>query len=126
MHRQHVGAHRHDRDRAQILGGVALVARGGVVDGERRGGREDRIAVGRSARHRAGRQIAAGAAAVLHHYGLPEPLGEFLPDQPRHHVGNSTCREGDQEGDVLRGIGLRPSALRTGGHDEGRGHKGAS
>src|SRR5205085_5865156 len=92
----------------------------------RRGSREDRIAIGRRSRDSPRGEIAPGAAAIFYHHRLPKPFGEFLPDQPRYHFGNAAGRERDQDGDVLRRIGLRRRARHAGRYDEGREHNGAA
>ena len=77
------------------------------------GGRgQQRVAVRRRAGHRLRRDVAAGAAAVLHHEALLEAVGELGRDQPPDDVGEAAGRERHDHGDVLRRIGLRRGRLR--------------
>ena len=57
---------------------------------------QDGVAVGRRLRDRVGRDIAAGARAVLHDYRLAERLGEL----GAHHAGQRVdCAAGDERHD---------------------------
>ncbi len=115
MHGDDIGAQRHDRDGAQVIGREAFVLGRGLADRERRGGGEDGVAVGGRGAHRLGGEIAAGAAAIFHHDRMLEALTELLPHQAGDHVGDAPGREGDDEVDVLRRVGLRRRGLRQGG-----------
>ena len=70
MDREHVGAECHDRNRAQVAGGEALVPPGGLVDRKRRRGGQDGVTIGCRGAHGLGRDIAAGTAAVFHDHGV--------------------------------------------------------
>jgi hypothetical protein len=69
------------------------------------------VAVGLRTGDCLGRDVAAGAAAVLDDKALFETLLELGRDQPRNDVGEAASRECDQHGDILRRIGLRPGWL---------------
>ena len=112
MHREHVWAERDDGNRAQVVGRDTLVPGGGLVDRERGGRGEDSVAVGRRAAHRLCREIAAGSAAIFHHYRVSKPLAELLSDQPGDDVGNAAGGESNLERDGLRRKGLRRNRLR--------------
>ena len=112
MDGDHVGADGDEGDRAQVALLEAPVLRGGHVGGKARGRRQQRVAVRRGAGHRLGRDVAAGAAAVLDHEAVLEAVFELGRNQPRDHVGEPAGREGDDHGDVLRRIGLRERGLR--------------
>ena len=94
-------------DGFQFVGVVALVLVDGVVERQRSRGDEHGVAVGRGLRHQLGRDIAAGAAAVLHHDLLVQTIAEILRHDARDAVGNAAGRERHQESDVLRRILLR-------------------
>ena len=68
-----------------------------LVDGERRGGGKQRVAVGLARATRSGRDVAAGAAAILDHDALVQALAQALGDQPRQRVGNAAGREPDDD-----------------------------
>ena len=102
MNGDHVGADGDEGDRAEVVLLEAAVLRRRHVGGKARGGREQRVAVRRRADHGLGRDVAAGAAAVLDDEALLETAFELGRNQPRDHVGEAAGREGDDDGDVLR------------------------
>jgi hypothetical protein len=55
----------------------------------RRGNLQQCVAVGRRARHRLQREIAAAARSVVDDDRLAQPLREPLTDQPRNDVGRA-------------------------------------
>ena len=113
-------------DRPQVALLEASVLRGGHVGGEARGGGQQRVAVRRGAGHGLGRDVAAGAAAVLHHEALLEAVVELGRNQPPDDVGEAAGREGDDHGDVLRRIGLRRAhGCASAGRDDARRKRAA-
>ena len=111
-------------DRDRNAGEVRVDVVGGAV-GERGGHRGDRegdvvdqerVAVGRRARHLGGGDGAAGAGAVLHQHRLAHRLAHALPDQARDDVGGAAGRERHQDAHRLRGKacadGDAPAAAR--------------
>ena len=126
MDRENVGTERHDRDRAQIVDREALVLRGGLVDRQPGGRREDGVAVGRRADDRLRREIAAGTAAIFHHHCLSQALRQLLPHETRDDIGNAARREGDLERNVLSRIGLRRGRARQPGQDQSCQHEDAA
>ncbi len=78
-----------------------------MVDREAGGCGQQRVAVRRGAGDGLGRQVAAGATAVLDHEALLQAVGELGRDQPADDVGKAARRERHDHGDVLRWIGLR-------------------
>ena len=75
---------------------------------------QQRVAVGRGLRRDARGERAACTGTVVHHDGLAELIGEFLPHQPRHDVDRPTRRARRQHTDGFVGplgsIGGRNSA----------------
>jgi hypothetical protein len=59
--------------------------------------------VGRAFRHNLGREVAAGARAVLHHHLLAPALGELLANRAREDVARPAGREADDEAHRLGG-----------------------
>ena len=117
--------HRRDEaDRRKILARVHVEP--GVeagVDRKRAGvAQQQRVAVGCGARHRAGADRAAAAAAVVDRHGLAEGVGQLLRHHAGHRVDAAAGRIGDHERDVARwkisGVGGRDCQQRT---CEGRG-----
>ena len=66
-----------------------------------------RVAVGRTLRHRVAGEHAARAAAVLHHYALAEAALEVIGHQPRRDVHQAARRGGDDEAYGFAWIFLR-------------------
>ena len=83
-----------------------------LVDGERRRGGEQRVAVRRGARDQTGGDIAAGAAAVLDHHGLMQPLRQALPDQTGQRVGEPPGAKADDQRDFVGRVGLELGPVR--------------
>ncbi len=110
---QRLGRGRHDGDRLQVVGGESLVRAQRLVDRHRRGGDQQRVAVGRRARDRRGGDIAAGAAAIFHDHRPPQSLAQALADEARQRIGDAARREGDDEGDIARRVGLRARLARA-------------
>ena len=54
--------------------------------------------------------VAAGAATVLDHDVLMQALAQALPDHARQRVGDTARRKGNDEGDLVRRIGLSVGA----------------
>ena len=84
-----------ERDGREIL--QRIVAELGLhegIDGERAvRADEQRVAVGRRARHRFGADAAAGAAAVVDHHRLAERARDPFADQAADDVGIAAGRE---------------------------------
>ena len=110
MHLHHVrhaddaGDRRHVADEVEI---ELLVER--RVDGVRGRDEQQRVAVGRRAHHRLGRDVAAGARPALDHERLPEPLGQPLADEPGEDVGRAAGRKADDDAHRPGRPGLRPA-----------------
>jgi hypothetical protein len=102
--------HHVERQRA-VDGGADRLAVGVLQDG---------VAVGRRLGDRVGRDIAAGARAVLHDHRLTEHLGHFRADHARHRVDGAAGHEGDDDADRLARIGLGKSGA---GMKRGRGER---
>ena len=68
---------------------------------------QQRVAVGRRARDRLQREIAAGARPVVDHHRLAEPLRQRLPDEPRDDVGRAAGGNENDQGHRPRRISLR-------------------
>ncbi len=83
------------------------------------GAHEDGVAVGLGLGHGRRAEIAAGAAAIVHHHRLAELLAHALGDEAADQIGGAAGGEGDDEGDGARGI-----VLRAGGRG-GEGELGA-
>ena len=93
------------RDRHQVALRVEIqrpLRRGG--DDQAGGGAEQQaVPVRRGFGDRRGRDVAAGAAAILHHHGLAERRAEFLPQPPGDGVRAGAGREADGDGDGAEG-----------------------
>ena len=119
VHHQHARQRADQADGGEIL--ARVVARIGIearIDRERAGiGQQNCVSVGGAARHRAGRDGAAGAAAIVHH----DLLAERLAHPVRHHAAEriiaAAGRERHHHGDRPRRIGL---GKRRGGCERGR------
>ena len=97
------------RDADQILGGIKadfLVQR--LVDRHGAAGHQQRVAVGRGARHEFAADVAAGASLVLHHHALAEFLGQRLGQRAGKDVGRLARWKRHDELDRLVG---RPGGL---------------
>ena len=103
-----------DRDDVARDGDSALLIKR-HVDGVRGGDKEERVAVGRRARDRLQRQIAAAARPVVDDHRLAEPLRQRLADQARNDVGRAAGGNEDDQSHRPRRIGLRPGNPRYGG-----------
>ncbi len=112
MHRENVRAVGDDRDGAQILGGVALVAGGAVVDRERGGRGEQGIAIGCAARDHPGAEVSACARTVFDDHGLAQPLAQLGRREARNRIGDTAGGERDDEGDLPRRVPLGPRDAR--------------
>jgi hypothetical protein len=108
MRHQHAQERADRADRREILARVVAgvrIERG--VDGKRaRVGEQDRVAVGGALGDRAGRDRAAGAAAILDHHLLPERLAHALGDEARERIIAAAGRERHDQRDWTRWIGL--------------------
>jgi len=69
------------------------------IGGERACRRQQRVTVRRRIRNGRGRNVAAGADAILDDDRLAEPLLKFGSDCAHHDVGAAAGRESDDEGD---------------------------
>ena len=120
---QQVRHQRHARERGEILDRIEPQFRvQALVDGvgaDR--AHEDRVAIGRGARHELGADIAAGAGAVVDDDRLAKVLADELPQHARQDVGGAAGRERDDDRDGLggEGLGLRRQR-RQGQQAEGR------
>ncbi len=101
---------RHRRDVAHEV--VAEVLHQRRVDGVRRRGEEQRVAVGRRPHHRFGAERAAGAGPVLDHDGLAQLPRQPLRGKPRDDVDLAAGRETDDQLDRASRIGLREGVNR--------------
>ena len=97
----------HLRDRHEVLVHVerqrAVERR---ADRQAVGGEQDGVAVGRRLGERIGREIAAGAGAVLHHHRLVELLAELVAEEPGDGIDGAAGRERHDDADGPVGIGL--------------------
>ena len=125
MHQEEVTVeHARSGDRGEVAQHVEVRI---LVDerrrGDRRGRKQQRIAVRVGLRHCARRDGAVGADPILDDEALAEVDGELAGDRARDHVGAAARREADHHADRLHGIGLR---LRCPGGDCGdrRQHQG--
>jgi tetrahydromethanopterin S-methyltransferase subunit G len=109
MHQHHGGFAAETRDRHDVADEVEierLVER--RVDEIRRRDQQQRVAVGRRVHHRFGRDVGAGAGAVLDGELLAEPLRQPVACQPRDGVGRAAGGKPDKDVHRPRRIGLRP------------------
>jgi hypothetical protein len=107
MRHQQVGNDAEKRNRRQILGKVEI--RFGLCRIERVGDRrhEQRVAVGRGARHRIGCDHAAVARPVFDNEGLTETDFHPLADQPGKDIRGRARSKSDHDLDRMGRIGLR-------------------
>ena len=114
MHHHDQGSadHADDRDVPDEIEIEVVIER--RVDGGGRVGPEQRIAVGRRAHDRIGRDVAGGARPVLDDELLAEPLGERLTEQTHEDVGAAAGRIADDAAHRPGRIGLRPRKTRHG------------
>ena len=89
-------------------------------DGERRGGGEDRVAVGGGPRDHGDRDRSAGSAAVFDHDRLPELDRELIEHDPGHDVDGASRARRDERADRPR----RPCLRR--GEAGSRGQRGGA
>ena len=112
MHHQHVRHRHHLRHRRQIAQhviGQVLVDE--VIDGDRAGAEQQRVAVGRRAHHRIDAERVARAAAVLDVELLAQDLAEVQREHARRRVGGAARRGRHQNLDRF----CRPGRLRLRG-----------
>ncbi len=98
IYHQHVGLHRNQGDRCEIL--QRIVADGAVeadVHGHRRAGHRQRVAVGLGLGHGLETDVAAGAGTILDDDGLAEVFSQLLPHNAGHDVDAAARREGHHE-----------------------------
>src|SRR5262245_27725331 len=108
------------RDVAQKHEIKLVVERG--VDRARGPDHEERIAVGRRAHDRLGRDIGAGARPILDNEWLAQPLLQPLSDHARADVSGAAGGETDDDAHRPRRIGLRARHARHGyQHGSARG-----
>ena len=115
MHHHHGGFTAEARDRRDVVDEVEaklLVER--RVDEICRRDQEQRVAVGRRVHDHLGRDVGAGARAVLDDELLAEPFRQPLPRQPRDDVGRAAGGKANDDAHRPRRIGLRPSEARHG------------
>jgi hypothetical protein len=108
---QHVRPADHVRDRQQTLGTVLQVAEQGI--GDRLWAdvaQQDGVAVRPGAHHLHGADGAAAARLVLHHRVLVPARLQVRCEQPRHDVGGSAGRSGNDDAD---GLARTPATLGT-------------
>ncbi len=120
MHQQHVLARRHQADRRKI--GARVIADIGVdrrIDGERAGGDQQRVAVRGRADDLAGRDGAAGAAAILDHHRLAQGGAHFLGDHAGDQVVAAARRVRHHESDRPRREIVRERRSRERDSDAG-------
>jgi hypothetical protein len=123
---QHVGSGRQQRDRrpARRIVGHVLVEE--AVGGDRAGrGEQERVAVGRRARHLGRADIAGRAADVLHDRRLSPFAAELVGDQACQRIGAAAGRVGhDDPHQPRRERLLRATRLeRKYGGDRGQCHQ---
>jgi hypothetical protein len=107
IYHQHVGLHRNQGDRCEIL--QRIVADGAVeadVHGHRRAGHRQRVAVGPGLGHGLEADVAAGAGTILDDDGLAEVFSQLLPHDAGHDVDAAARREGHHQLDRFGGIVL--------------------
>ena len=88
------------------------------IDGVRRDGQHQRVAVRRRSYDDLGADIAAGARPIVDEEWLPEPLRQPLTDQARDDVGRAAGRNSHDQTHRPRRICLRSRDAR---HDRERG-----
>jgi hypothetical protein len=76
------------------------------------GALEQRVAIVRRVRDEIGRDVAAGAAAVLHHELLAENSRERLREHARGDVARGAGAKADDDAHRARGICFRRGAVR--------------
>ena len=106
--------HRADEpDRCEVLAFIAGVLGEAERDGQRRiGAEQDRVAVRRALRDRAGADRAAGAAAVVDHDRLLERVAQLVGDGAGDDAGAAARRERNDQRDRLCRIILRAARFR--------------
>ena len=82
------------------------------VDGVRRHGEQQRVAVRGGAHHRLGADIGAGARPVLDDEWLAQPLRQPLTDEASDDVGRAAGRNRNGQAHRPRRVGLRVRATR--------------
>jgi hypothetical protein len=80
------------------------------VDGVRKRGQQQRVAVRRRLSDKFGGDVAARAGPVLDDELLAEPLRQPLRNEARRNIWCNTRRKTDQDADRPRRIGIRPSS----------------
>jgi hypothetical protein len=119
MHHDHDRRRGHLRDRRQIALQVKRHFRKqGDVHRKRRGGHQQRVAVGRGFDHLFGADQSRAAAAGFHHRNLPPRRVKACTQQPRQYVGGATRQKWHDDAHLPRGI--RRLCVRR-GHRAARG-----
>jgi hypothetical protein len=103
-HRRYRDQQRDGHEIALGVVGRPLAERG--IGGDVGAGLQQRVAVGRCLDDRAGTDDRGGARLVLHQHRLGELLRELVGQEPRHRVGVPSRREGHDDMDRPRRIGL--------------------
>jgi len=78
----------------------------------RRGDLQERVTVGRRARDRLQREIAARARPVVNQHRLAKPLCQRLTDDTGDDIGCATSTDEYEHRDGPRRIGLRAGQMR--------------
>ncbi len=109
MHHDQVRGRGDDADRVEVLARIVaeVLHEAGRRPDRRAGHHQQRVAVGRGLRDRAGRDRAAGAAAVVDDDLLAEDFAHLVGDAARRGAGAAAGRERNHQGDRPRGIALR-------------------
>ncbi|MNT57141.1 hypothetical protein D3C72_1944900 [compost metagenome] len=102
----HAGDQRHGLEVLdRVVVGRFLVQAG--RDPQRRGGHQQRVAVGGRLGHERGRDHGAGARLVDHHDGLAEVALQLGRDLAGHYVRDAAGRERNHDVDRLGRVALR-------------------
>ena len=114
IHHHDEGGARDAGDRRDVADEIEIQFRVEAHIGNgRRADQEQRVAVGGRASDRFGRDIGAGARAVLDDDLLAEPLRERLADDARDDVGRRAGGKADDQMHRPRRIGIRPCDPRN-------------
>jgi len=110
LHHQHLRGRSQQRHRQQVPVGIVGQALVEVfVDRHRAISRnQQRMAVGGRLGDHLGADVAARAAAVFHHEGLPKRLLQALGKRAADDVGRRAGRVRNYDSDRLRGVRLGP------------------